>query len=151
MKKYEGIMKDMKKYEEIWKNYSPICGPWDLEKFRGVGIPGSRERLGFFPSPLDIFVLRKSISRLWRYQGVGGGSQNISLGGGRREQIHETCPFDPRGQSEIREPIAVPRNDTPVENFPTGRSVGIFRENYPGKWTEKNSELSPPIKEDKHI
>ena len=41
------------------KNYEGITllihRPWDFEKFREVGVPGLRERLGFFLSPPDIF------------------------------------------------------------------------------------------------
>ena len=46
----------MKKY---MKNYGGITfllyRPWDLAKFREVGVPGPRKRLGLFPTPPDIF------------------------------------------------------------------------------------------------
>ena len=98
MKKYEGNMKKyeeiMKKYEENMKNYEGITlliyRPWDLEKFRGVGVPGPRERLGFFPSPPDIFS-KGHFPNVTSSSGWGGFPQNTSLGGGgRREQRQET-------------------------------------------------------------
>ena len=56
MKRYE---ENMRKYEENMKNYEGITlliyRPWDLKKFRGVGVPGPRKRLGFSLSPPDIF------------------------------------------------------------------------------------------------
>ena len=51
-------------------------GPWDLDKFRGVGVPGPRERLGFFLNPPDIFSKGHSLNVT-----SSGGGGNTSLGG----------------------------------------------------------------------
>ena len=90
----------MKKYEEIRRNYTPIYGSWDLEKFRarpaspgGGRAPGPRERLGFFPSPPDIFSkghfpnVTSSREGVAKYQ-LGGVGENKDM---KHVNMKEMC------------------------------------------------------------
>ena len=106
----------MKKYDENMKNYEEITlliyRQWDLEKFRGVGVPGPRERLGFFTSPRTFFSK--------------GYFPNVtsSRGGGRREQRHEICqiPSFPLGPGMRTEGVGREGGNLRIPDSPLGKN-----------------------------